>query len=171
MADFNKNRTWQIYLHGMFNWVRTPQLDQYGKWSTQCYLTPESLEIVRELQLKGLKNRLRKDDDGYNVTLSCPPSKITKTGKTITFPAPTLLIKDENGQPIPLTVPVGHGSKGIAKLDVYEHVVPNSTAKAVAWRWTSLLVEELIPFTPKEDFNEDELKAISGLADQREQLF
>lgn len=171
MADFNKNRTWEVYLHGVFKWVRTPALDQYGKWSAQCYLTPESLEEVRELQLKGLKNRLRKDDDGYNCTISCPPSKETKTGKTLTFPAPTVLMKDENGVPVPLTVPVGNGSKGIAKMEVYEHPVPNSTNKAVAWRWKSLLVENLVPFTPTTDFNEEEAKAVSGLADQKEQLF
>ena len=169
MANFNK--TWDVYLHGMFQWVRTPQLDQFGKWSAKVYLTPESLEVVRDLQLKGLKNRLRKDDDGYNCTISCPPSKDTKTGKTITFTAPTVLMKDEEGKPVPLTVPVGNGSKGVAKLEVYEHAVPNSTSKAVAWRWKSLLVEELVPFTPTKDFNEDELKAASGLADQKEQLF
>ncbi len=167
----NYNKTWEVYLHGMFQYVRTPQLDQFGKWSAKVYLTPESLEIVRELQLKGLKNRLRKDDDGYNCTISTLPSKETKTGKTITFPAPTVLMKDENGIPVPLTVPVGNGSKGIAKMEVYEHQVPNSTSKAVAWRWKSLLVEDLIPFTPKTDFNEEEMKVVSGLVDQKEQLF
>ncbi len=164
----------EVYLQGMFKYVRTPNLDQFGKWSCRCYPTPESLEVIRELQTKGLKNGMKKDEDGYNVGIACQPSKEMK-GKVVTFPAPIVFDgskpKDASGNYPLLTVPVGNGSTGIAKVEVYKHKVPNSNGTAVAWRWKSLLVTNLIPYTPAADFTDVEADAAAGLGDQKEQLF
>ena len=168
-----KGKTWDVYLHGMFKWVRSPQLDQYGKWSAQCYPTPESLEVVRELQAKGLKNRLKKDDDGYFISIACPPSKDIGT-KTLTWPAPVILDgskKLADGTFPPLTVAVGNGSTGVAKMETYENGVPGTTNKSVAWRWRSLLVNALVPYETTRDFNEAEQQQVAGLETQKEQLF
>lgn len=168
-----KNKQWDTYLHGMFKWVRTPNLDQYGNWSAQCYPTPESLEIVRDLQAKGLKNRLKKDDDGYFISIKCQPSKDIGT-KTLSWTAPVVLDgrkKLADGTFPPLLESVGNGSTGVAKMETYEHGVPGTDKKSVAWRWRSLLVNNLVEYQTTRDFGEEELQQVAGLESQKEQLF
>lgn len=166
--------TQEFYFQGMFKWVRATSLDKFGKWAFTLYPTPESLEQIRDLQARGLKNVVKKDDDGYYVNFSCQPTKLIK-GKVVAFEQPKVF--DGTAEvpagtlPPPLEVPVGNGSTGTAKIEVYEHPVPGTDKKSVAARWKSILVKNLIPYNPPTDLGEDQKVAANGLTDQKEEIF
>lgn len=159
-----------VYLKGKGKWHKLVIPDQlYNKWSVVLYPDAASLETVRELQLAGLKNRLRKDDEGYNVNFSRPVTKENKkTGQVMTFNPPKVVNKE--GDPMD-GVAIGNGSDITIKLEVYEHAVPGSSKKAKAARLASVRVDNLIPFNKEKDFTPEEAEQISGLKEQPEPLF
>jgi hypothetical protein len=128
----------------------------------------ESLEKIRELQAEGLKNIIKKDDDGYLVTFSRPVQK-TINGVVRGYTPPVVLNKD--GTPfVHGDVQIGNGSDGTVKLEVYQHKTPGG-GKAKAARWEALRIDNLVPFKKERDFPADQQKSMAGLEDQPEQLF
>lgn len=160
----------EVYLKGKGKWIKAVVPDQlYNKWSVVLYPDTDSLEKVRELQLEGLKNRLRKDDEGYNVNFSRPVSKENKkSGQLMTFQPPKVV--DKEGNPMD-GVAIGNGSDITIKLEVYSHAVPGSSKTAKAARLASIRVDNLIPFNKEKDFTPEEAEQISGLKEQPEPLF
>lgn len=159
-----------VYLKGKGKWCKLVVPDQlYNKWSVVLYPDNDSLETIRELQAKGMKNTLRKDDEGYNVNFGRPVSKENrKTGQLMTFNPPKVVDKD--GQPMD-GVSIGNGSDLTIKLEVYEHAVPGTQKKAKAARLVSVRVDNLIPFNTEKDFTPAEAEQVSGLKEQPEPLF
>jgi hypothetical protein len=149
-----------IILKGMFKWVRYLKPDvEYNKYSVTLYPDATSLETIRELQSQGMKNVLKKDDDGYFVRFGRVHSREYK-GKIITLGPPEII----NSDGTPYTGPaIGNGSSGSIKLEVYTHNVPGSKGKAKASRWVALKVDTLIPFEGERDFTETEEKAVRNL--------
>jgi hypothetical protein len=165
VATYNKTET--VYVQGKLSWAKRlfyPD-DRYQKYSVQIHPNSESLEKIRDLQTKGLKNILKKDDDGYYTQFSRPT--VRKYGSVVkTFEAP--IVVDKDGQPIGDVI--GNGSDATLKLEVYEHGTPGG-GKAVAARLVSVRVDNLVAFDPKRDFTEKEQELRAGLAEQPEQLF
>lgn len=157
-----------VFITGKLSWVKTHTPDEWGKWKVTVHPTVESLEKIRELQGEGIKNVLKKDDDGYKCTFSRPTQRMVK-GKVIGLTPPEVLQADGK---TPLTgVHVGNGSDGTVKLEVYQHNTPGG-GKAKAARLLSIKVDNLIPFEMKRDFTEGQQELVSGLAEQKpEQLF
>jgi hypothetical protein len=125
------------------------------------------LEIIRELQTKGIKNQFKKDEDGYYIQFSRPTERKMK-GKVIGMTPP--LVTNKEGQPME-GVAIGNGSDGTIKLEVYQHPTP-SGGKAHAARWDALRVDNLIPFNKDTDFPDPAQKEqAKGLDEQPEQLF
>lgn len=108
------------------------------RWSFLFYPDEQSLEEIRDLQMRGLKNRLRKDDDGICVSLSRPVEKLIK-GRVTTFSPPYVV--DIDGKPLE---DVGNGSELSVDLEVYEHDVPGSKNKSVAARWEGVKITKMI---------------------------
>ncbi len=166
--------TKNVYIKGKLSWVRPDKPDPWGNYKATIHPDNESLEIIRDLCTQGLKNMIKKDEDGYNVTFRRPSSKIIN-GKVIAFTPVELLDgtqpKLPDGSSPPLRdVAVGNGSDGVIKLAVYEHKTP-SGGKAKAARLEAIRIDNLIPFK-KADFTDVENKQIGELADQpREELF
>lgn len=155
-----------VYIKGKLSWVKTQVPDEWGKWKVTVHPTPESLEKIRELQGEGIKNVLKKDDDGYKCTFSRPTQKMVK-GKVIGLTPPEVLQADGK---TPLTgVLVGNGSDGTVKLEVYQHGTPGG-GKAKAARLLSIKVDNLIPFEMKRDFDSKQQEAVKGL-DEQEFIF
>src|SRR5688572_31314993 len=96
MANYEK--TTRITIRGKGRWTHVQRLNKFGDWSTEIYPIPEDLEVLRELQSKGLKNTMMKDDDGYYMRFKRPPRKDVKLRngeiKTIIFPPPTVAKSD-----------------------------------------------------------------------------
>jgi hypothetical protein len=168
-----------IYLKGKASWVQAHKVNEYGKWSMMLHPDTDSLNIIRDLQAEGVKNVIKKDDDGYFVRLA-RPHEIKVKGKIVGMVAPEIYdgnkpLKDENTGEIigfyPFKEYVGNGSDVIAKCEVYQHGIPGSPGKkAKAIRWLSLRVDNLIPYT-KKSFDDASNESVAGFADQPKQLF
>lgn len=155
-----------IYVKGKGSWVRLVKPDQWECWSVVLHPDAESLEIVRGLQAEGMKNTLRKDDDGYYTKFRRPVSK--KIGNIVkTFKPPEVIDKD--GRPMD-GLKIGNGSDLTLKLEVYQHSTPGG-GKAKAARLESVRVDNLVEFNPSTDFNQEEAQSVSGLKDQPVPLF
>lgn len=157
------------FIKGKLSWVKTQTPNEWGKWTVTIHPEEKSLEIIRDLQGEGVKNVLKKDEDGYFTTFSRPTQMMIK-GKVIGLAPPELLIPDgvdDLGKPRtkPLTgVLVGNGSDGVVKLEVYSHRTPGG-GKAKAARLLSIMIHNLIPFELKRDFSAGQQEAVDGLAE------
>src|SRR5258705_1439900 len=137
-----------VYVKGKAKWFKHITPDEFrGKttWKHTIYLDEQSLEKVRQLQSEGVKNVLKKDDDGYYTSFSRPTKivwKDKKTGEDKAMPldSPVVRLKNSNAQ---YTGPVGNGSDIETKLEVYTHGVPGGgkakTAKLLATRIETLV--------------------------------
>src|SRR5258707_12203653 len=76
-----------VYLQGIAKWVRVATPDMYGKYAMVLYPNEESLNKIKKLkeiqtingrQYEGLKNKLRRDEDGDNMAFGCHAEKIIK---------------------------------------------------------------------------------------------
>lgn len=160
-------RTEMVYLQGKCKWVKAIQPDEWNNWKVTLYPNEESLEKIRDLQAQGMRNVIKKDDDGYNVTFRRPTSKVFK-GKVQGFAPPEVV--DSTGNPL-RGVLVGNGSDVTVKLEVYEHFVPGAAkAKAKAARWLALKVDHLVPFIPEKDFDDNQIRAVKHLDEQPPQV-
>lgn len=166
MAFIKYSKPEIIYLQGKAAFFRAKVPNQWNKWSTQLHPNNESLEIIRAKQAEGVKNQLKKDDDGYFLSISRPVTKETQTGKILTFEPVKVFDKDGN----PFDGNVGSGSDVTLKVEVYEHATPGG-GRAKAMRWISARIDNLVPFEADRDLNEGEAKAEEGLRKQPEQLF
>lgn len=168
MATENK------YLRGKLSWVRPDKPDPWGNYKATIHPDVESLEIARGLAAEGVKNQIRKDEDGYYIVYRRPTQKLIR-GKVQAFVPVEMLdgnTKLPDGSYAPLRdVMVGNGSDGVIKLQVYEHGTP-SGGKAKAARLESIRIDNLVPFSGREQFTPDEQRQTKGLDDvPKQELF
>ena len=157
-----------IYIKGKVSWVKyiTPD-PTYNKWTCTIHPIPEDVEVIRELQMQGVKNQWKKDEDGYFINFSRPADRKIK-GKVIGMTPPVVLNADD--QPMD-GVAIGNGSDGTMKLEVYQHPTPTG-GKAKAARWAALKVTNLIPFNKDTDFPDPaQREQAEGLDQQPVPLF
>jgi hypothetical protein len=168
LRKFNLAATEYVFIQGKLSWVKCEVPNEWGKWTATIHPNQTSLDKIRELQGEGVKNVLKKDDDGYYTTFSRPTSKMIK-GKVVGMAPPEVLQAD--GKTPLKGILVGNGSDGTIKLEVYQHGTPGG-GKAKAARLLSIKVDNLIPFELKRDFSAGQQEAVAGLAEQKpEQLF
>lgn len=158
-----------VYLQGKAKWVKTHGLNPWGKWTVTLYPVPASLEIIRDLQIQGLKNTLRKDDDGYHMNFSRPFDKEFKDKNGTTRKIGFTPVELVDSQGLPFDGYVGNGSDVTIKLEVYQHGTPGG-GKAKAARLTGIRVDNLVPYTPA-DYDEEQQRQLRGLDKQPPQLF
>lgn len=160
--DISEN-TKEVYLKGKIKWSQGLFRldDMYSKWTVKFYPDAESLEIIRELQALGLKNKVEKDEDGYVTTLSRPGQKMMK-GIVKAFTPPVVEDKDGNA----LTGGIGNGSDAICKMEVYKYKSPGGNKWQVAYRLAAVRVMNLIPFEREKDFTDADKRQAEGITDQ-----
>ncbi len=170
MAQYGK--TIHTSVKGKCRWAHVTRLNRYDAWSIELWPIPEDLERIREWQAKGLKNTMRKDEEGYNLRFKRDPTKkITlRTGeiKHLTFTPPSVAMAD--GSPLPQGVSIGNGSDVTVLLEVYTHGTPGG-GSAVAARLEGVRVDKLVPFDPSKDYTTEEKAKIDELMSQPEQTF
>ena len=110
-------------------------------WKHKLWPNPGSLELIRELQAEGIKNVLKKDDDGYFINFSRPVAIEKKDGTRVEMGPPKVTLDD--GTDLKDTA-VGDGSYVTTVLDVYQHRIANG-GSAKAARWQSSTVHTLVP--------------------------
>ncbi len=157
-----------VYLQGKSKYAFLVEPDmKYNKWQILLYPDTPSLETIRELQSNwSLKNKLKKDDDGYNMTFSRPTFRENKKLGTTTPMAPPLVL-EKDGSPMPRTTLVGNGSDVTVGLEVYEHQQPGTSKKAKAARLKSVRVDNLVPYEKYIKDAEDPL----AIKDQPQAIF
>lgn len=156
----------EIFVSGKTKWFRPDVPNEWGKWNHVIYLDDASVNKMRDLQAEGVKNVMKKDEEGLYMTFS-RSTEMTRLGKKEGLKPP--IVVDQNNEPI--NVRVGNGSDVTTKLEVYSHRVPGSTKMAKAVRWKASRIDNLVPFEGKKDFMEDEAKAVEGLAEQPKPVF
>jgi hypothetical protein len=164
LANYSKSE--YIFIQGKVKWFRHKVPNKWNKWSVQIHPNDAGLEKIRELQGEGVKNTLKKDEDGYYASFSRPVTKETSTGKILSFKPVEVFDIDGN----PFDGNVGNDSDATLKLEVYSHATPGG-GKAKAVRWVSARIDNLVPFEKDRDLNEEEKAAAEGLDKQPEQLF
>lgn len=148
-----------VTLRGKFSWVRHDRPDpQYNKYKFTLHPDAESLDKIRELKERGLKNELKKDEDGYYMTFSRDVQKtyngVTKGLGPIELVDGNTRLPDGTYAPLRNTM-VGNGSDGACKLEVFGFKrFPGIAARAV-----SIRVDNLVPFSGKSDLNDLEERA------------
>jgi len=164
MAVSKYTPTEKVFIKGKLSWVKVKAPNDWGKWTVTVHPDQASLEIIRDLQAEGLKNVLKKDDEGYYVAFSRPTQKLIK-GKVIGMAPPVVV--DDKGEPLDKNI--GNGSDGIVKLEVYAHGTPGG-GRAKAARLESIKVMNLVPYEPERDMNEDAKSKLEGM-DKQEMFF
>lgn len=154
-----------VELQGKARWVNTRVPDQFGKWGLILYPNAESLDLIKRMQegwyegVEGIKNVLKKDEDGYHMRFTRPQSKQMR-GKVVGFSPPELL-KSDGETPLRETL-VGNGSDVTVKLELYFFNTP-SKREGSACRVMSIRVDSLIPFEAQRDFTDDQKKLVAGM--------
>jgi hypothetical protein len=164
------------YLQGKTKWFRPDTPNQWGKWEHVLYPDAKSLDIIRKLQepteaLEGIKNILKKDDDGYFIRIGRKTKIEPRNGVAIPLRPPE--VYDKDGKTPLRDVYVGNGSDITTKINVYTHNLPtNPKKRGRAVRWESTRIDNLIPYEAKRDQNDlGSYKDPSrGLAEQPEQV-
>lgn len=105
-----------VSLHGTARYAKLSSPDQFGKFSCSIYPDQESMVKVHKLISEGVKNRLNKDDEGYRITFSRPPSIKTKTRGDIDIGP--VWVKDENARDIDTSY-VDDGAEITMLLETY----------------------------------------------------
>lgn len=164
-----------IFLRGKAKWAnRLFIADQkYKCWSVVLYPDEESYSKVLEMKkgsegVQGILNMIKKDEDGYNITLKRPTEKLIK-GKLTAFLPPVVLNAD-NTPFNPQGPQIGNLSDVICKVDYYTFSRPTG-GKGSAIRLESVRIEHLIPFNKETDFAKADAEQVSGLTEQPPPLF
>ena len=164
-------RSEYTYIQGKTKWFRPNKLNEWGKWSHVLYPNDAGLEKIRDLQAEGVKNVLKKDEDGYFISIGRNSEIKRKTdgaGVKMVGMAPPEVV-DKEGKPL-RDVVVGNGSDVTTKVEVYSHGTPGG-GKAKAMRWVATRVDNLVEYKPENDQFPEEEKATRNLDKQPEQLF
>lgn len=127
-----------IYLKGKVKFIHAGELNKYNKWSVTLYLDKDGIEKIRELQAEGLRNVIKRDDDGDYISFHRDPSNPRAH-------TPPKCI-DAEGKPIDGST-IGWNSDVEVSLDVYKSG-PKSQYKYVAIRWEGVKVHNLVPYMP-----------------------
>lgn len=156
--------TEEVFVSGTFKWAQVFKPDlkvDPPRWSILVYPDAPSLQVINDLKKDGIKNHLKKDDEGYYMRFSRPTYKeFTEEGgikRRVSFTPPTVVGPDGE----PLLDLIGHGSAGTVKLETYKHRTP-SGGSARAARLLGVKVTKLNKYEASRDFNEEEKKNTSG---------
>src|SRR6266576_61753 len=143
LQPFDRSTTSElINFTGKVRYVQAVDPNKFGKWSIQFYPDADSLEHLRELQAQGIKNQMKKDEEGYNIQISRPLS--IEFSKGVATPVLPPKVRDKDKQPIDGRS-VGDGSDVIVTCEYYGYTVPQSKQRGKAIRFYGLTVNELVP--------------------------
>src|SRR5688572_107755 len=135
------------YLSGKLKWAnRLVQPDlTYKKWSVVLYPDAASMNKVMKLkEAPAILNEIKEDEDGKYITLSRPTSRQYQ-GVDRAFTPPLVI----NADGTLCTVPIGNGSDGTCKIEVYKYNQKVSNRPGRAIRLESVRIDNLVHYEPK----------------------
>lgn len=154
-----------IDIHGKVKYIHAVNFNKYGTWTIVLYPDAKSIDVLRDLQAEGLKNVMKKDDDGYYMQFKRDPEKEIN-GKKVAFAAPKVV--DIDGKPMDGRT-IGWGSDVTARMECYKYGGRNGIARGVALRWDAVKVLNLVKFElDQSDWSESDKEEVRKLADAPE---
>jgi len=153
-----------VYLQGKCRWAKYKSLNKYGTWSVDFFPNEEARKVLNELKETepGILNAWKPSDDGEFMSFNRQPQRLIQ-GKLVGQAPP--LVVDKSGVPLDGDTQVGNDSDITLKLEVYTY----RNGKGRAARWVSMQVDNLVPYTPVKDRDEDAVKAFRGLDEVKPQ--
>ena len=150
-----------IDLHGKVKYIHAVNLGKYGSWTVDIWPDESSLKVIHELKDKGLKNHLKKDEDGqYHMQFKRDPQKMMK-GRMVAFTQPKCVDKDEK---VMDGTKIGWGSDVTIRLAVYDYGGRGGIAKGCAARWEAIKVNNLVEFEmDKSDWSDAEKASVTNI--------
>lgn len=133
-----------VVVSGKSRWAFTRKFDQFDEWSIVLYPNPESLDTINGLIKDGIKNQLKKDDDGYYIKFKRQPEKKKKDGTVFRLDPPEILLADGT----PFNDIIGDGSDVTIRLEVYGGKAPFGGGNYLAARLGGVKVQNLVPYLP-----------------------
>jgi len=113
-------------------------------WSVLFYPDDKALDTIYSLQSQGVKNTIRRDEEGFSIRYKRPTERKMK-GEVVTFQPP--VVSGPDGSPWDKNVSIGNGSAAVIDLTVYSHHIPGSTtgkkAKACRLEGVQILVNNI----------------------------
>lgn len=162
-----KGGTDPVYVTGKARWAKLINPDpQYEKWAITVYPINEDMPKVHKLISDGIKNTLKKDDDGYYITFSRPIRIKLRTGMTKPMDAPVVI--DADGSVF--SSAIGDGSDVTVKLDTYGGPGPGGRGSYKAARLAAVRINNLVPYD-RNSMNDNEQKLLGELDKQPKQEF
>jgi hypothetical protein len=161
--------TREEFLRGKIKWAHVTKPDpKYPEnWSLILYPDQESLDKINKLKTgtPAILNELKKDEDGYFITLRRPLSKNIR-GQLKAF-APPMLFKEDGTTPLSDTTLIGNGSDVTVGCEVYTY----RRGDGLAIRFKTVQVDNLIPFVPQKDFTPEQAEQYGALGEQPKPAF
>lgn len=165
---WNKERndkTETILIKGKFKYPpKVVTLSEYNKWTVCMYPDEESMKVINKLKEEGIRNVIKKDEDGYYISFSRPPEILVRGAKVMLAPPEVM---DKDGKPI--MTPIGAGSDGYAKLEVYGGPL-RTGGRYKAARLVGVRIDNLVPWE-KKDLMMKEIERQQGMVEQPEMLW
>lgn len=132
------------FFTGKCKWAKVRKPDEkYNNYQVPLYLTKESWD---EFKKSGVQTKIKTDEDGdFTVFKRSYERFIPWEGTTVVQGPPDVFIKSKDG---PVSYPdglIGNGSDVTVKVEVYDG------KNGKGHRLVSLLVNELVEYTPPED--------------------
>ena len=148
----------EVLISGKGRWFNVEQLDKYGSWSVVLYFDVDSAayKTAMELKKKGIRNELKKDEDGYFMRFKRPPFIDTKLRGKIPLAPPVVVEKDGKTA---FRGAIGHGSDVTLKLEVYPF---KGGSGGWACRLQGIRLDNLVPYE-KKDFPPEQQEQVEGL--------
>lgn len=156
----------EVFVQGKAKWVHTKRPDQFGDYSMVLYPDAKSLDIIRSLIEEGIKNVLKKDDDGYFIKFKRPLEKEDSHGRKFSLGVVQVINKDNtifDGF-------IGNGSDVTVKLETYGGKARGGIGTYKAARLAGIRVDTLIPYEPTQSNNPYVAKSAEGLSTQPPQV-
>lgn len=137
-------RSENVIVSGKCKWCYTRKLDQFGDWSIRLYPDKPSLDVINQLIKEGIKNELKRDEDGDYIKFKRPTSKEARDGRVIRFDPPECILADGTVY----NDIVGDTSDVTVRLEVYGGKAPFGGGTYKAARLGGVKVQNLVPYTP-----------------------
>lgn len=147
-----------VFWSGKVSWVKAREIDRFGRYGCVFHPNSDAYNEIMVLKQEGLMNGIKKDDDGYYLNVSRPPSVNVKGGKVISLGPIELLSEDGK---TPYHGEIGNGTDATLKVEIRRYNKPTG-GPGVSIRLQSIRLDHLIPIT-SDDFPPARKKAVSGL--------
>lgn len=140
-----------VKFKGEVHWARTitPELSPFtepgkppkSQWNVQFRPDKDHLMPMMDLQSKGVKNQLKKTEDGTQYYMNFHrPTEIKARGSMVKMDPPKITLNGE-----PFNELLGNGTKGEITIEIYEHGTPGG-GKSHAARFHGFDVTDLVKY-------------------------